>query len=159
MLIPQDYLRDSYSPILKRIVTPSLPGTEKLRLGGSLTSSSMVCSSPGVHFHSLLLRPRGKVFLEGPITGDGTHRAMWRTRGEDPPAQAKMSFYSHLRKLASAVGEKERQGRASAHRLRYKARSHVAKETREILEELSWDTVPTLFPDIALSDNDLLRPT
>ena len=68
-------------------------------------------------------------------------------------------YANQLQKLADAVRER-RPRRAFVHLLHDNAKPHVAKETREKLEELGWDTVPhpPYSPDIAPSDYHLFRP-
>ncbi|EYC37441.1 hypothetical protein Y032_0791g2369 [Ancylostoma ceylanicum] len=68
-------------------------------------------------------------------------------------------YASQLQKLADAVRER-RLRRASVHLLHDNARLHVAKETRDKLEELGWDTSPhpPYSPDIAPSDYTLFPP-
>ncbi|EYC11313.1 hypothetical protein Y032_0051g2135 [Ancylostoma ceylanicum] len=68
-------------------------------------------------------------------------------------------YADQLKKLADAVRER-RPRRASVHLLHDDARPHVAKETRDKLDELGWDTVPHphFSPDIAPSDYHLSHP-
>ncbi|KAK6735497.1 hypothetical protein RB195_018610 [Necator americanus] len=68
-------------------------------------------------------------------------------------------YSSQLQKLASGVREK-RPRRASVHLLHDNARPHVAKQTNEKMEQISWDTVshPPYSPDLARSDYHLFRP-
>ncbi|EYC36757.1 hypothetical protein Y032_0860g2735 [Ancylostoma ceylanicum] len=66
---------------------------------------------------------------------------------------------NQLQRRADAVRER-RPRRASVHLLQDSARLHVAKETRDKLEELGWDTVlrPPYSPEIVPSDYHLFRP-
>ncbi|EYC40912.1 hypothetical protein Y032_0590g388 [Ancylostoma ceylanicum] len=93
-------------------------------------------------------------------------RCFWDSRGmlyyELLPQEGVITatFYANqLWKLADTVRER-RPRRASVLLLHFNARLHVAKGTRDKLEELGWDTVPhpPYSLDIVPSDYDLFRP-
>uniref|UniRef100_A0A8R1HKZ3 Transposase n=1 Tax=Caenorhabditis japonica TaxID=281687 RepID=A0A8R1HKZ3_CAEJA len=70
-----------------------------------------------------------------------------------------ITYSNQLASLALAFREK-RPRRSAVHLLHDNARPHVAKATREKLQELNWNTVPHLpySSDIAPSDYHLFQP-